>query len=247
MLREARAASVDSLIPPRGSDGQFVPSRYGDRVSLDDARAALARHDWLAAYESAGHDAVAGDARVDAAWLDVRADAAWWLGRMDDCIASREAAYAIYEATGDERRAGQCAVWLYEHYVFRAQPTIAGAWLRRGRQRLDDERVCVEYGNLVVREVEVMHGRGELEEAIVHANGALELALQLHSTDLQAEAQQALGRVLIDQRQRARRPRAARRSDVARGRGTLEPLLDGQGVLQPHQRVRAGRRLPTCG
>jgi DNA-binding CsgD family transcriptional regulator len=167
-------------------------------VSLDDARAALARHDWLAAYDSARDDAVAGDARVDAAWLDVRADAAWWLGRMDDCIASREAAYAIYESSGDERRAGQCAVWLYEHYVFRAQPAIAGAWLRRARQRLDDERACVEYGNLVVREVEVMHGRGELEEAIVHANGAFQLALQLRSADLQAEAQQALGRVLID-------------------------------------------------
>ena len=115
MLHEPRSASVDSLIPPRRSDGQFVPSRYRGRVSLDDARAALARHDWLAAYESAGVDAVAGDARVDAAWLDVRADAAWWLGRMDDCIASREAAYAIYEATGEERRAGQCAVWLYAH------------------------------------------------------------------------------------------------------------------------------------
>ena len=36
---------------------------------------------------------------------------------MDDCIASREAAYAIYESTGDARRAGQCAVWLYEHYM----------------------------------------------------------------------------------------------------------------------------------
>src|SRR4029453_7013027 len=101
-------------------------------VSLEEARAALARHDWRAAYDdSEAADGASDDARIGGAWLEVRADAAWWLGRMDDCIASREAAYGIYDAVGDARRAGQCAVWLYEHYMFRAQPSIAGAWLRR--------------------------------------------------------------------------------------------------------------------
>ncbi len=168
-------------------------------VSLEEARAALARHDWRAAYDSADAGSEpAGGALIDAAWLDVRADAAWWLGRMDDCIASREAAYAIYEAEGDQRGAGRCAVWLYEHYCFRAQPSIAGAWLRRARQRLGDDTECTEYGALVLREVEVLHGRGELDEATTQAGLALELGRRLRSADIQAEAQQAIGRVLID-------------------------------------------------
>jgi ATP/maltotriose-dependent transcriptional regulator MalT len=168
-------------------------------VSLEEARAALARHDWRAAYDdSEAADGASDDARIDGAWLEVRADAAWWLGRMDDCIASREAAYGIYDAVGDARRAGQCAVWLYEHYMFRAQPSIAGAWLRRARQRLDGDTECAEYGNLVLREVEVMHGRGQLEEATVHVHDALELGRRLRDPDIEAEAQQALGRVLID-------------------------------------------------
>ncbi len=77
--------------------------------------------------------------------------------------ASREAAFAAFDECGEDRLAGQCAVWLYEHYCFRAQPSIGGAWLRRARQRLDSDAECAEYGNLVLREAEVAHGRGDLD------------------------------------------------------------------------------------
>jgi hypothetical protein len=124
--------------------------------ALAAARDALARHDWQEAYDAAsrggGPD---GDRCAEAARLDLLADAAWWLGRMDECIEHREAAFAAFDECGEQRRAGQCAVWLYEHYCFRAQPTIGGAWLRRARQRLDRDAECTEYGNLVLREAEV--------------------------------------------------------------------------------------------
>ncbi len=183
------------------------------------------------------------DALIDGAWLEVRADAAWWLGRMDDCIASREAAYTIYDAEGVNRRAAQCAVWLYEHYVFRAQPSIAGAWLRRARQRIGDDIECVEYGNLLLREVEVLHGRGELDAAVAGSRAALELARRLRSADLEAEAQQALGRVLIDQGSARTGLEHLDEAMLLGRRRPARALLDGQGVLQPHQRVRAARRL----
>jgi DNA-binding CsgD family transcriptional regulator len=165
--------------------------------ALDGARQAYVRHDWQTAYDAAR--AVDGlDARDEADRLDLVADTAWWLGRLDDCIAHREAAYLAYDELADNRRAGQCAVWLYEHHCFKGQRTIGGAWLRRAHRSLDDEPGCVEHGALVLREAETAHGGGDLDRAVALAQGALALGRRLRSADLEAEALQTLGRVLID-------------------------------------------------
>jgi DNA-binding CsgD family transcriptional regulator len=179
--------------------GAPLPDDVG-RSALAAARDALARHDWQAAYDLTG-DADGPEAspldRADR--LAVRAEAAWWLGRMDDCIAAREAAFAIYDECNAVREAAQCAVWLYEHYCFKAQPNIGGAWLRRARQRLNGHAGCAEYGNLVLREAEVAHGQGELADAAERAMAIVALGRQLRVADLEAEALQTLGRVMLDQ------------------------------------------------
>lgn len=179
-----------------------TPSRpnKGGSGTLGAAHDALARHDWQAAYDAAGLARRSdGDRLSEAARLDARAEAAWWLGRMDECIETREAAYAIFDECDDHRSAAQCAVRLYEHYCFKAQPNIGGAWLRRARHLLDDDVECAAYGNLVLREGEVAHGRGELDLAAEQAHLVIELGRRLRVPDLEAEALQALGRVLVDQ------------------------------------------------
>jgi ATP/maltotriose-dependent transcriptional regulator MalT len=164
------------------------------------ARDALDRHDWRAAHDAAARTTGEGvEPQEEAARLDLLADASWWLGRIDDCIDAREQAYAIYDDLGDRRRAGACAVWLYEHHCFKARPAIAGAWLRRGRQALADDPDCAEHGALLLREAEVAHGGGDLERAAVLARAVAELGRSLRSPDVEAEALQTLGRVLIDQ------------------------------------------------
>ena len=157
---------------------------------------ALARHDWASAYEeleSAGADELDADA------LDGLAEAAWWLSRIDTCIEARGAAYHAYQASRDGRRAGQCAVWLFEHHCFKAQPSIAGTWLRRARRALTDDRDCIEYGNLLLSEAELLHSSGELEQAAALASEATELARRLASEELEALALQTAGRLAIDQ------------------------------------------------
>jgi len=166
---------------------------------LAEAHAALARHDWQSAYDAARPTASPEPEAVQATRLDARAEAAWWLGQMDECIETREAAYAIFDRAGDARAAAHCAVRLWEHYNFRAQPNIAGAWLRRARRSLGGDTECAVYGSVVLREVEVMHGRGDLEIAATLAGEVIELARRLHATDLEAEGLQTLGRILIDQ------------------------------------------------
>ena len=129
------------------------------RDTLASARAALARHDW-----QRGHDLALGlrleDPSEEAERLDLLAEAAWWLGQLDACIDARERAFRAFEELGDQRRAGRCAVWLYEHYCFRARPAIASGWLQRARRALEDDVESVEHGALLLREAELAHGRG---------------------------------------------------------------------------------------
>ena len=192
-----------------------------DRIA--DLRAAVAAQDWQAAYDGSTPDS--SDApEVEADRADLRADAAWWLGRLDDCIEARERAYRLYEELGDAERAGQCAVWLYEHHSFVVKPAIAGAWLRRARRVLESERESTAYGALLLREAEWAHGSGELARASELASDVVALARRLKSADLEAEGLQTKGRVLIDS------------GDVADGMGHLDEamLFAVEGRLRPY-------------
>ena len=166
--------------------------------SLTAARAAWARADWQAAHDAALAVTVT-DPTAIAERSDLLADALWWLGRLDECIGQREAAYQAFDKIGEHRRAGQCAVWLYEHHGMRGHPAIAGGWLQRARRALDDDSDCTEHGALILREAEMAHGHGQLDDAAVLARRAVELGRRLGSIDLEAEALQTLGRVVIDQ------------------------------------------------
>jgi ATP/maltotriose-dependent transcriptional regulator MalT len=186
-------------------------------------RDALSRHDWQTAFDSAR--LVSFDSpELEADRADMLAEAAWWLGRLDECIAARGLAYRIFDELGDRRRAGQCAVWLYEHHAIAARPAIAGGWLRRARRALDGDRDCVAYGTLLLREAETAHGGGDLDRAEALAAQVVALGRTLRSPDLEAEALQTVGRVLID------------RGDVADGMGHLDEamLFAVEGRLGPY-------------
>jgi ATP/maltotriose-dependent transcriptional regulator MalT len=166
------------------------------------ARSARRDQDWQACHDATtAQGAVFDDPLLEAEALDLRAEAAWWLGRLDDCVEARERAYVLYDGAGDDRRAGMCAVWLYEHHCFRAHPAIAGGWLRRARRALGEGEDCAELGALLLREAEVAHGSGDLEQAALLAERCVALGRRLRAPDLEAEALQTQGRVLIDQGQ----------------------------------------------
>ena len=167
----------------------------GDTLAL--ARSALARHDWETCLALA-KEVHLDEPSADAERLDMLAEAAWWLGRVDECIDARERAYRAFEELGDQRRAGQCAVWLYEHHSFRARPAVASGWLQRARRALEGDAQCVEHGSLLLREAEIAHGSGRLDDASALAQQALALGRGLGSSDLEAEALQTIGRVIID-------------------------------------------------
>jgi ATP/maltotriose-dependent transcriptional regulator MalT len=164
---------------------------------LESVHDALRRHDWQAALDAARAASV-DTPSLEADRLDSEAEAAWWLGRLDECITAREAAYRIFDEQDDQRRAGQCAVWLWEHHAICARPAAASGWLRRARRALEGDTESVAYGNLLLREAEMAHGGSDLDRAGRLATSALDLGRRLRSTDLEAEALQTQGRILID-------------------------------------------------
>jgi len=165
--------------------------------ALSQARDTLARHDWQAC-----HDLVTGlsveEPAVEAERLDLLADAAWWLGHIEASIDARQSAHRVFESLGDNRRAGMCAVWLYQDHCLRARPAAASGWLQRARRALGGDINCAEYGALLLREAEAAHGEARLDDAAELAEQARKLGRTLGSADLEAEALQTLGRVLID-------------------------------------------------
>src|SRR5436189_260091 len=153
-----------------------------DADALTAARDALARLEWQDAYDAASA-ATVDDPALDAERADALAEAAWWLGRLDECISAREQAYRLFDEQGDDERAGQCAVWLWEHYAITARPANAGAWLRRARRSLEADPECAAYGALLLREAETAHGGGDLERASALATEVIALARALRWAD----------------------------------------------------------------
>jgi ATP/maltotriose-dependent transcriptional regulator MalT len=191
-------------------------------TALDAARAHLDRWAWADALDAAKALALTGIDEAER--LDLVATASWWLGRMDESMDARERAYLIFEECDATRPAGQCAVWLWQDNMLKARPAIAGGWLRRARRLLDAHGDTAEYGNLLLREAEMAHGAGDLPAALELGRAGLDLARQLKSVSLEAEALQTIGRVLIDQ------------GDVAEGMGHLDEAMLGaaEGRLTPY-------------
>ena len=165
---------------------------------LVEARAALAACDWSRAH-SILDAAICSTPSAEGERLDALGEALWWLGRIDECIDARQRAYALFEEQGAASQAGQAAIWLYEHHCFKGRPAMAGGWLRRARRALEGATECVEWGNLLLRDGEQSHGDGDLRAAVDASTEALHLGRRLRSHDLEAEALQTIGRILIDE------------------------------------------------
>jgi tetratricopeptide (TPR) repeat protein len=161
---------------------------------LDQARDALSRYDWGDAFDLLELEA-ADCEQADV--LELFAESAWWIGRIDDCIAIRQRMFHCAEAHGEVRRAARAAMLLYDNYCFKSQRSVASGWLGRAKRLLVTQSESVEHGNLLIREAEVAHSTGDLESARSLAQQALDLGRRIGQTDLEGDALQCLGRILI--------------------------------------------------
>lgn len=168
------------------------------QAPLGAARAALERHAWADARDLL--EPLVHDPACDPAVLVLFAEAAWWTSRLDDCIEARERAFRALDAAGDDLGAARVAMLLHDDQCFKGRRAVANAWLSRARRLVAGAGGDhAERAGLLLREAETAHRAGDLGRATDHARAALELGRRLRDVDVEAEALQCLGRLLIVQ------------------------------------------------
>ena len=206
-----------------------------------------ALEDWQSAFD--GASAVSGRAPdLEAERADMLADAAWWLGRLDDCIQAREAGLPDLRRTRRDA-AGRAMRGVVVRASQLRGPALdcrrlvaAGAAVPRPRSELR----CVRRG-LLLREAETAAWFRRTRPGPGIGRRSDLAGPHLAILDLEAEALQTKGRVLIDQ------------GEVAEGMGHLDEAMlfavegrarsipvTGEDVLLVDQRVRGARRSPTA-
>jgi class 3 adenylate cyclase len=199
------------------------------KVAGDPVRAgleAMERHAWREALELLSEADEAGDLAPQE--LESLAWAAWWSGRIDECIAARERAYAGYLALGNRRRGAMVALYLAKEYGQKLAASIAGGWLGRAERLLAEEPESVEHGYLArMRTVIALEQKGDLDAALEQAALAVEIGTRFGDRDLQAMALLDKGRVLVQKGEVSEGQALLDEAMVAAVSGELQPFATG--------------------
>lgn len=175
--------------------GQAPATRESEEVR-EAGRSAFARHAWREAFETLNRADAARALSVED--VERLAESAWWIGRIDDCIATRERAYAVYMDQGTPRPAALVAVRLAEDFFRRQAKSLGNGWLKRAERLLQDLPECLEHGVLLrLHAILALESEGDVDKALGLARRTADLATRFHDRDLQALALHDIGRMLV--------------------------------------------------
>jgi DNA-binding CsgD family transcriptional regulator len=132
--------------------------------------------------------------------LEAFATAAYLVCRDDDAWRVLDRAYQTYRSDGDRVGAARCAFWLGIGLIDAGELAQAAGWFGRARRLLDRvERDCVERGYLLVPDVLLHLGSGDVEAARATAERVAEIGERFAEPDLVAFALVNQGRALVKQ------------------------------------------------
>jgi class 3 adenylate cyclase len=151
---------------------------------IEEAQAALARHEWRSAYELLSK--ADAEERLPPQALELLAEAAWWTGQLPMAIEIRERAYAAALKAGESETAVLLAINLARDHSFRLAIPVAQAWARRAEQMLDGVEENAAHGWLAVAKSGVAAFMGNNEEALAQATRAMEIGRRFGVKDLVA-------------------------------------------------------------
>lgn len=219
-LRASGEARPDAVAAPTAA------TAAGDQ-EREAGRNAFARHSWREAFETLSN--AQAMRALPAEDVERLAESAWWIGRVDDCIAAHERAYAAYMDQGTPRRAAIVAVRLAEDFINRQAKSIGNGWLKRAERLLLDVPECLEHGVLLrLHAVLALESEGNVDKALGLARRTCDLATRFHDRDLQALAMHDIGRMLVSKGELAQGMALIDEAMAAAVSGELGPRVTGR-------------------
>ena len=191
-------------------------------ATLEQAREALNQHAWQDAYDGFS----ANEEELAAEDLERLGEAAWWSAHPDESLDAFGRAYTAYVAEGNKRRAAAVAIRLAMEHADRNETALWNGWERRAARLLADEGDCVEQGWLEIALVRSSFDRGP-DEAMRHAQVALEIATRFGDRDLEAFALVVQGSILVFQTELERGLPLLDEGTLAATGGDLDPFNVG--------------------
>ena len=221
---EALQASAEARPAAVAAPTAATAAREDEREA---GRNAFARHSWREAFETLSN--AQAMRALPAEDVERLAESAWWIGRVDDCIAAHERAYAAYMDEGTPRRAAIVAVRLAEDYINRQAKSIGNGWLKRAERLLQDVPECLEHGVLLrLHAVLALESEANVDKALGLARQTCDLATRFHDRDLQALAMHDIGRMLVSKGELAQGMALIDEAMAAAVSGELGPRVTGR-------------------
>lgn len=164
--------------------------------TLESGRDAARRHQWEEALKALAEVDEAEGLNPDD--LVLLADAAWWTGDPDRGVALLERSYTGYEQSSRRAEAATVGAQLAYLAMRRLAMSIGMGWVARVERLLEGQPESVGHAWLrVLRLVQALIMRGDLEAAIELADEALELARKHGSTGVESVALSFKGYAMI--------------------------------------------------
>jgi serine/threonine protein kinase/tetratricopeptide (TPR) repeat protein len=187
---------------------------------------AFDRSDWSEAFDGLSNADAARPLAPE--HLERLAEAAWWVGKSDDCIKTRERAYAQYVAAGDIRSAASIAIAIAEDYFHKLSRSVAHGWLQRAERHLKEFPESIVHGWMArMRAMLALEDRNA-DAAWAFAEQALDIGRKLGDRDLQTLALQDCGRMLVTQGRVAEGMAAIDEAMTAAASGQIGPRTTGR-------------------
>jgi tetratricopeptide (TPR) repeat protein len=217
-------AAAREIVP--GGEGLGEGARAGGSALAAGLRA-FERREWNAAYTAlAAADVGPG---LSAPHLESLAEAAWWAGRGDECIRTRERAYASYLAAGDLGRAASIAIAVAEDHFHKLARSVGHGWLQRAERHLRGLPESIAHGWMArMQAMLAFEEDRDLERAFALSETAFEIARRLDDRDLQTLALQDRGRILVSQGRVAEGMALVDEAMAAATSGQLGPRVTGR-------------------
>ena len=201
------------------------PTSRPDVDPLEAGRAAFVGHAWSEAFELL--NAADRERPLSGADLESLAQTAFFVAQPDLEDDLKERAFKAHLAAGDDLRAAYMAIDLARHAGMTGRLSIASGWVRRAERILGSDGETYAHGYLALVRSEIASASGDVDEALVLAQRAVDIGNRETDPDLRAWSLAHLGELKIASGATPDGIALLEEASIAAVNGELSPFTSG--------------------